>query len=754
MSSVSTKVLKKRGRPAKYASNDEKKEANAKRRRVQRKTASAVEREARFDQHYLLDQAQAVSLLPVSDGSTGDAAATAQTRLAELRSTERDELGEFLPPLSPLSSPLLGPKSMELGDASGSIDLRVSRTAFLPTAANEQARIQPHLADQTVHATPSVIFEPSMAASGPSTPIFDSETFAGARELEETPQGNAITVEEGVGASISEDGDAVAAGVHLNDKAEDVSRLAGRMVDQLIQHRGCCEHCHRHSRDEHAQLHSSHVGLQEYLDGTGEAVDYPDILGLETIATREANLAAQTSGGKRRTYCGIDEKDARSAPVHICLEAEDRRTAVAEVTFDIDSVIGIPSSLAIAKQGIRWNPTQMPISDLRSGLHLNTRPVHYVDRHGHAHTVRKPIHQLPHYSFGRLIGFDDISLYLLFPHLFREEQQSSRLLDDDFRIWMDQILLPAIYQHHGSSLVQHYPSSYDHSRYNSTARGVEARSQRTDARPREQLLSHFLPPDSLHRIWQTILRTVQTPGLRQFRDVLILINGKNLKTLTKGLTWEEMTSRFQNCWTDSIAEAYITPEFYFDVGKEVCPVQKSRVARTRVENEAGEDGIQREGEAPAETLLWKRCCLETFGNWIQGYHGQAADGHQTTFYPFSMLHDSGSMTIETHQSSKSRAVGLLYSQFYASIKEVFAAGNVYPFTNVAIETLALDPRLRKTWQHVGAGLSHNPVALVRAYLYTKLRCHHAIRGSMRKSFGAMLYIYHGNRAELAALEHQ
>lgn len=87
-------------------------------------------------------------------------------------------------------------------------------------------------------------------------------------------------------------------------------------------------------------------------------MDYPDILGLETIATREANLTAQTSGAsKRRIYYGIDEKDICSAPIYICLEVKDRQTAVAEVTFDIDSVISIPSSLAIAKQGIRWNPT-------------------------------------------------------------------------------------------------------------------------------------------------------------------------------------------------------------------------------------------------------------------------------------------------------------------------------------------------------------------------------------------------------------
>lgn len=164
MSSISTK---KRGRPGKYASKDEKKEADAKRRRVQRKAASAVEREARFDQYYLMEQAQAVSFLPVLDGSTGDTAATAQTRPVELRPAGRDELEEFLPPLSPISSPLLGPESMDLGEALDSADLRVSHTAFLPASANKQARVQAHFADEIVPTTSSAVFEPSMAVPWP-----------------------------------------------------------------------------------------------------------------------------------------------------------------------------------------------------------------------------------------------------------------------------------------------------------------------------------------------------------------------------------------------------------------------------------------------------------------------------------------------------------------------------------------------------------------------------------------------------------
>ncbi|PVH90217.1 hypothetical protein DM02DRAFT_665366 [Periconia macrospinosa] len=476
----------------------------------------------------------------------------------------------------------------------------------------------------------------------------------------------------------------------IPNETDEADKLADRLAEQLIRHHGCCEHCHKQHQEEHMKHHPSHVGLKEHLDEMRRAVNCPDVLESKTMMTTQPNLASQVDGASRRhLYCGLDKDD--SSPVHICLKADDRVTTATEVTFDIDSILGFPNSLAVAKQGIRWNPTQMAVSDLQSDLHLDSRLAHYVDRHGHGHSVRRPLHQLPHYSFGRLVGFEDISLYLFFPCLVREEQKVSRLLDHDFRTWTDQILLPAIYQHHGSSLVQHYPSSYDHARYNSTARGVEMRSQRTDGTPRQQLLHHFLQPDSLHAIWHTILQAVERPGMQHFRGVFLFFHGKNLKCLTKDSTWRNMISRFNEYWTGAVTESYITSETYIDVGKEVCPAQTSRCT-FEVGAEDGED------ETLAKTLMWKRCCLEAYSEWMQGWYDQGKGGYRKTFYPFSMLHDSGSLTIETHRSSTSRAGGLLYSQFYPSIKEVFAAGNIYPFTNAAIETLALDPKLRKTWQ--------------------------------------------------------
>ena len=124
------------------------------------------------------------------------------------------------------------------------------------------------------------------------------------------------------------------------------------MVDQLIRHQGCCKLCHQQLQEEHAGSHPNHVGLQEYLDGIKEAVDCPDLLGSKTMATHELNLASQIDRVSRRhLYYRLSKEDI--SPVHICLEADDRATVTAKVTFNINSILSFPSSLGVAKQGIR-----------------------------------------------------------------------------------------------------------------------------------------------------------------------------------------------------------------------------------------------------------------------------------------------------------------------------------------------------------------------------------------------------------------
>ncbi|PNP55221.1 hypothetical protein FNYG_15524 [Fusarium nygamai] len=473
---------------------------------------------------------------------------------------------------------------------------------------------------------------------------------------------------------------------------------------------------------------NEHISLAVYLDFTPELG--PDIVSHETIAHQKDDLAGKLSPESRRQiFCGVD---SREEVPYICLDEDERVSDGAGVSFDIDSVVAFPSNLAVAKKGIHWSPTRMTVSDLQSDLHLRSIPVTFVGTNGKQHQVHRPVHQIPHYTFGRVIGFEDISLYLLFPNLYREEQKCNKLRDEDFRLWMDGILLPAIYQCYSAAHVQHYPSSYDHSRYNSTARGIEGLSQRMHPVAREQQLVYYLPPEALADVWATITTAIQEPGFQQFRDVTILLQAKNLKVLTKGVTWEKMISKFEQYWTSAIDNSHTTTDLYFDIGKETCPPQPSQVVPW---SQLAAGIIDDPPQKQAETLLYRRCCLESYAFQIKNRHADDRGTQKQIFYPFSMLQDTGSLTIETGKRSPRRAAGLLYSQFYSSVKEVFAAGNVYPFTNAAIETLALGKKLRKTWELVGGGLSHQPAALIKAYLYTKLRCHHAIIGSKQKSFG-------------------
>lgn len=135
---------------------------------------------------------------------------------------------------------------------------------------------------------------------------------------------------------------------------------------------------------------------------------------------------------------------------------------------------------------------------------------------------------------------------------------------------MDQVLLPAIYKHHRSDQNQHYPASHLHAKYNSTAQGVEGRSHKVDNMPRVQQLMHFIQNTQLYRVWESIFETIQEPGFHQFQGLKLFFTAKNLKGLSKGHTWANIMTRFRVLWQSTINETYISPNSYYDIGKEVC----------------------------------------------------------------------------------------------------------------------------------------------------------------------------------------
>lgn len=50
------------------------------------------------------------------------------------------------------------------------------------------------------------------------------------------------------------------------DISATVCELARRLTDQLMQHQGCCEHCHQQTKITHQEEYAEHVGLQQYLN--------------------------------------------------------------------------------------------------------------------------------------------------------------------------------------------------------------------------------------------------------------------------------------------------------------------------------------------------------------------------------------------------------------------------------------------------------------------------------------------------------
>ena len=435
----------------------------------------------------------------------------------------------------------------------------------------------------------------------------------------------------------------------------------------------------------------------------------PEVLSIARLARSDDQWIENWPPEQReKVFCGTSSGQSRRAPA-IYLDRAEQKLGPAAVHFDIDSVLAHITSPAASSQGLYWYPVQLPISDLQSGLHLDPLPVQFTDCHGHLHSISVPLHHVKHYTLARVPGFEEASIYALFPGLYQPQQRSSRLSDDQFRIWIDDIFLPAVYQYYSDARLQHLPSNFSHSNLNSWAAWAEGRSIQTQSR--QQLISYFLPPEHLDRIWHAVHHIIQVKGLKQFQGVRLFLSAKNLKLRTQSETWADMQHRFEELWSRAVNRSYIY-EAFFDVGKETClttPVSGQSIS--------------------AQTLLWRRCCIDKL------LHSPLAQNPgKTIFYPFSFLRDTGSLTIETRTGSYLRKNGLLYSQFYNSVKEVFAAGNQYPFSNPLLEALALDHESYQTWQHVGKGF-HDRDTLRRAYIHSKTRCATAINGSIRKSFG-------------------
>jgi hypothetical protein len=413
---------------------------------------------------------------------------------------------------------------------------------------------------------------------------------------------------------------------------------------------------------------------------------------------------------------------------HLCLACSQTKQRSAVVRFDIDSILGFAQSLAFAREGLDINFFPRFHTNIQKDLHTYTTLS--FDFGKGERLIQRKIHQVPHYRFGRLLGHEGISVYILFPRMYDPQKptnfpgKGSGSAENLLRIWTDQILLPALFRHVHPTSRQHYPTSWEHARQKAEARYAELRGQiETDPVPAQARSMHYpVSPDCVSALWQDIEQQLLLPQNAIFSQAQIFFSGKNSKLQfprpTLSNTWEAFNRNFSTAFDFQYLNRSTT---WVDVGKEITGCDFALPGQ-----ETGTD-------SRPTTYLFKSCCATTLGRWVA--FQEPGRPVIVTQYPTAMLRDAASLTLEISRSSRQRQEGLSYIQVYNSIKEPYDAGKTKPFGSPFLPKLAWDTEVAAALAKAVRG-SPTPIPIVlKGYLEGKRRLYTALKEAKRMSYG-------------------
>jgi hypothetical protein len=285
---------------------------------------------------------------------------------------------------------------------------------------------------------------------------------------------------------------------HLDrDTSEDEAEIdiAQCLAEQLLHFQGCDAQKHEESAQQHSHETTNHVSLDEFNSFHDRL---PDTLSSKILALRESFSHQETSAWKAQ-FLGT-RSDSPDEKIHVCLSASEltEPRPHPEVTFDIDSIMGFPTSLAFAKRGLKFTLTPHIVNNLTADIHLSLAiPAERGSR-------RARLCDVVHTQFARVGGYEDATVFVFFPfHSRTVSGPTNYLSQHDLTRWIDGVILPALYDLTRSTITQGYPPSYRQAQLNSLAQYTETRA-RFDAKGRQQLLQYFLQPDQLDAIWERI----------------------------------------------------------------------------------------------------------------------------------------------------------------------------------------------------------------------------------------------------------
>lgn len=524
------------------------------------------------------------------------------------------------------------------------------------------------------------------------------------------------------------------------DNSTETRRVAQLILDGFIKdnHTWSCtaaDHLeHRQIEEEEFRELFKDEDLPQYFyertaqfDGETVNLKLPDVLAAEEALTLD-DLRVDKRALEYNFEGRISSQDNEPLRVFVQDPYDYQLRENVSVSFDIDSTIAFPSSLAALKTGLQFHPAPNQMNNIKSDLHIK----------GTHEGRQKALKKIPHFPLGRVINAPEYIVHVFFPNMEAHEQDDGSVWMNDRNLgrFMDQLFLPALHRHTPSHINQHYPSSFAHAKANARAKTAE-QGVRGQARNATVRLFYDIGACVLHNVWTSVLERIQdnTAGLADFSGLYVVVSSKNTKLRHKfrALATEQgrvpvresllgVMTRWREEYFTIFDENLTEDEAVFvDLAREIVPLP-SFITEARW------------SPGRAEVLLWRRCCLEKIATEWTGRRSVRLE-HINRFYHQQFLNDAVNMTSTPPKTHEFYKQGWRYSQRYNSVKEMHDAANVFPFTNPGLDELALDPVVRDACIRIIKGASRNIETIEKAYYASKKRTREALMASKHKSYG-------------------
>lgn len=485
---------------------------------------------------------------------------------------------------------------------------------------------------------------------------------------------------------------------------------------------GCTQEAHVIGLRAHEVLlprEAEHRGLDVMRDRT-----IPAVLDSPTWLDQQRCAYQITAEQLHQVHHG--QTDRATPPPQVCLHKEPRAGGPARIAYDKDSFLGFARSLGFLRHSLQLVCDPPALRNISADLHLDAS--HCVagssgEDYGR-HAV--DVHRTAHCFLGLANGSRDVAVFLLFPRLEYRSRKFFAMTEEQQQRFVDRILLPSIMDVLPEYATTDFPGSFQHAKLSSTAKQTENRKVPSRTLGARQLLSTTVQACYLDDLWHAMCHYVDSePGLSDFGEMQIFFNAKGVKMSHQSTlqepTLEECFSRFRRYVDNAFDLSMVFEDLFFvDLGREVCPV---------VHFGQGE----REPKQ-ARTLLFRRCCLQSYVKWLYEDAGKG----QTTFFQTAMLRDAANLVTRPGRKSMLGRGGVKYIQLYARWKAAYDASTCYPFGDKGLEELALDPRIRASAASQAKARQVHMPTVEKNYIHSKLRSHEGARSTAGKQKGCRM----------------